>query len=81
MLKASLTRKVVDAVGRKTYLRVHVSMKGGEFFAEPVSTKGPGSISTMTQSNGYVVISEDICCLSEGEMVVVHLFDSLEVSE
>ena len=81
MLKASLTRKVVDAVGRKTYLRVHVSMKGGEFFAEPVSTKGPGSISTMTRSNGYVVISEDIDCLAEGEMVVVHVFDSLEVSE
>ena len=81
MLKASLTRRVADALGRKTYLRVHVSMKGGEFFAEPVSTKGPGSISTMTQSNGYVIISESIGSLAKGEMVMVHMFDSLEVAE
>ena len=53
MLKATLTRRVASALGRKTYVRVHVTLKGGEFYAEPVSAKGSGSISTMTQSNGF----------------------------
>lgn len=79
ILKAALSRKVTDAVGRRTYLRVHVVLRGGKFIAEPVSTKGPGSISTMTQSNGYAVISEDRDSLDEGEEVLVNMFDSVEV--
>lgn len=80
MLKASLTRSVVDALGRRTYLRVKVSVKDGSFLAEPVSMKGPGSISTMTKSNGYVVIPENCEGIAEGETVTVHMFEALEVS-
>ena len=78
MLKATLARKVASALGRKTYIRVYVTLEDGEFFAEPVSAKGSGSISTMTQSNGFVVVPENREGLSEGETVLVHLFGSLE---
>ena len=81
MLKATLTRRVTSALGRKTYVRVIVTLKGGEFFAEPVSAKGSGSISTMTQSNGFVVVPENREGISEGETVMVHMFSSLEVAD
>jgi molybdopterin molybdotransferase len=80
MLKAFLARRVASALGRKTYVRVHVTLKDGEFCAEPVSSKGSGSISTMTQSNGFVVVPENREGVSEGETVTVHMFGSLEVA-
>jgi molybdopterin molybdotransferase len=79
MLKATLARRVTSVLGRKTYVRVCVILKGGEFIAEPVSAKGSGSISTMTQSNGFVIVPENREGVSEGETVVVHMFGSLEV--
>jgi molybdopterin molybdotransferase len=79
MLKAVLSRKVASALGRKTYLRVRVALRGGEFYAEPVSAKGSGSISTMTQSNGFVVVPENREGVSEGETVIVHVFGNVEV--
>lgn len=81
LLKAVLARRVASALGRKTYVRVHVALRGGEFIAEPVSAKGSGSISTMTQSNGFVVVPENREGISEGETVVVHMFDVLEAED
>jgi molybdopterin biosynthesis enzyme len=56
-------------------------LKGGEFYAEPVSAKGSGSISTMTQSNGFVIVAENREGISEHETVLVHMFGSLEVAD
>jgi len=74
--KAKLTRKVAVLLGRKTFVRVKVSFKDGELIAEPISAKGSGAISTMTQSNGYVVVPEDREGLTEGEIVLVQMFSS-----
>ena len=81
MLKATLTRKVASALGRKTYVRVHVTLRAGEFCAEPISAKGSGSISTMTQSNGFVIIPENRVGVTEGETVIVHMFSDLEIED
>jgi molybdopterin molybdotransferase len=81
IVKATLARRVASALGRKTYVRVCVTLKNGELFAEPVSAKGSGAISTMTQSNGFVVVPENREGISEGETVIVHMFGSLEVEE
>jgi molybdopterin molybdotransferase len=78
ILKAVLSRSVASALGRKTYVRVRVSLRGGEFYAEPVSAKGSGSISTMTQSNGFVVVPENREGVSEGETVIVRMFGRVE---
>jgi molybdopterin molybdotransferase len=77
MLKAKLTRRVASALGRRVYLRVYVFEKEGEFFAEPIRTRGSGVLSTMTKANGYVVIPEDREGLEESETVIVHLFDKI----
>ncbi len=77
-VKAVLARKVASALGRKTYIRVKVTSKNGEFTALPVSAKGSGAITTMTTSNGFVIVPENREGISEGETVIVHMFADLE---
>jgi len=79
IVSAKLSRRVASALGRKTYVRVRVTMKNGELTAEPVSAKGSGSISTMTKSNGYLIVPENREGVSEGERVVIRMFSSLEI--
>ncbi len=78
-VKAVLSRKVVTVLGRKTFVRVRVHVKNGEFQAEPVSARGSGAISTMTRGNGFVVVAENREGVSEGEAVVVSLFGPVEM--
>jgi molybdopterin molybdotransferase len=78
MVKAVMARKVSSALGRKTYVRVLVKLRNGEFVAEPVSAKGSGAISTLTQSNGYVVVGENREGVTEGENVMVYMFGKVE---
>ncbi len=80
IVKAVLARRVTSVLGRKTYVRVRVTTKDGELFAEPVSSKGSGSISTMTQSNGYVVVPENREGVADGETVIVQMFGIVEVA-
>jgi len=77
MLKARFTRRVAAALGRRVYLRVYTYEKNGEFFAEPIKTKGSGLLSTMTRANGYVIVPEDREGLEEDEIVTVHLFGTV----
>jgi molybdopterin molybdotransferase len=79
VVKAKITRRVSTALGRRSFVRVHASQRGEEFFAQPVSTLGSGVISTMTKANGYVIVPENRGGLEEGELVTVHMFDSIEV--
>jgi molybdopterin molybdotransferase len=80
IVNAVLARKITSALGRKTYVRVRVTEKEGELFAEPVSTKGSGSISTMTLSNGYLVVPENREGICEGETAIVQMFGAMEVA-
>ncbi len=81
VVNARLTRRTATALGRRTFVRVRVFQSGGEFYAEPVSARGSGIISTMTRANGYVVVPENREGLEEGETVQVHLFDTLEEAD
>jgi len=80
IVTARLAKRVTSVLGRKTYVRVHVTQKNGELIAEPVSAKGSGSISTMTMSNGYLIVPENREGVTEGEAVTIHMFGVLEVS-
>ncbi|MCL2288341.1 MAG: molybdopterin molybdotransferase MoeA [Candidatus Bathyarchaeota archaeon] len=79
LLKAMLSRKVSGVLGRKTYVRVLVKLCMNELIVEPVSAKGPSTISTMTKSNGYIIIPENCEGLRAGEFVMVHIFGNIEV--
>jgi molybdopterin molybdotransferase len=78
-LKAVMTRKVATALGRKTFVRVRVFEKNGDFLAEPVSARGSAAISTMTRGNGFVIVPENREGVTEGELVIVHLFGNMEL--
>jgi molybdopterin molybdotransferase len=77
-VNAFMTRKVAAALGRRTFVRVRVTRRNGEFQAEPVSARGSGSISTMTRGNGFVVVPENREGVAEGEVVEVCLFGKVE---
>jgi molybdopterin molybdotransferase len=77
-VKAVMARKVATALGRKTFVRVRVLQKNGDFHAEPVSARGSGAISTMTRGNGFVIVPENREGVPEGEPVLVHLFGNIE---
>jgi molybdopterin molybdotransferase len=79
IVKAKTTKRVSTVLGRKTFVRVRVFQHNGEFFAEPISARGSGIISTMTRANGYVVVPENREGLEEGESVLAILFDNVEV--
>jgi len=79
-VNAVMTRKVATALGRKTFVRVKVTQKNDTFLAEPVSARGSGAISTMTRSNGFVVVPENREGVTEGEVVAVRLFGNVEAA-
>jgi molybdopterin molybdotransferase len=78
LVNAVMTRKVATTLGRKTFVRVRVTQKNGEFLAEPVSARGSGAISTMTRGNGFVIVPENREGVTEGELVTVRLFGNVE---
>ena len=77
-LNAVMTRKVAAALGRRTFVRVRVTRRNGEFLSEPVSARGSGAISTMTRGNGFVIVPENREGVTEGEVVTVRLFGEVE---
>jgi molybdopterin molybdotransferase len=77
-LRARMTRRLTTGLGRRTFVRVRVLQQNAEYFAEPVSAKGSSLISTMTKSSGYVVVPQNQEGLEEGEIALVHLFDTIE---
>jgi len=79
IVKAKTTKRVSTVLGRKTFVRVHIFQHNGEFFAEPISARGSGIISTMTKANGYVIVPENREGLEKGESVLAILFDTVEV--
>ena len=79
-VNAVMKRKVATALGRKTFVRVKVTQKNNEFFAEPVSARGSGAISTMTRGNGFVIVPEDREGITKNEKVTVHLFGTVETT-
>lgn len=79
VLKAKITKRIATTLGRKNLVRVRVFEKNDDFLAEPVSARGSGLFSTMTKSNGYVIVPENLEGLEEGDIVLVHMFDNLGV--
>nr|QNO49024.1 hypothetical protein KNGNHFEO_00020 [Methanosarcinales archaeon ANME-2c ERB4] len=67
LMRARLGAKIASKIGYLTYTRVRVT--GGA--AHPVMTAGAGILSSVTGSNGFVVIREELEGLDEGDEVDV----------
>ncbi|MFW9949102.1 MAG: gephyrin-like molybdotransferase Glp [Candidatus Thorarchaeota archaeon] len=64
----------VGQMGYKHFLRVKIERKESKILAIPVKLKGSGIISSLTKSDGIVVISEENEGLKKGEKVLVYLY-------
>jgi len=67
LMRVRLGAKIASKIGYLTYTRVQVT--GG--VAHPVMTSGAGILSSVTGSNGFVVIREELEGLDEGDEVDV----------
>jgi molybdopterin molybdotransferase len=77
-VKAKLQRRVAGILGSRTYVRVRATERNGEVLAEPVRTSGAGILSSLTYSNGFVIVSENVEGYEEDQTVDVELFRPLE---
>ncbi|MCL1992869.1 MAG: molybdopterin molybdotransferase MoeA [Spirochaetes bacterium] len=73
-IPAKIARNIAGAPGRTTYQPVALKPCGMGYLAEPVFGKA-GMISTLTASDGYIVIDLNKEGLKEGEEVQVHLWN------
>jgi molybdopterin molybdotransferase len=78
MVEAKLRRRVAGILGSKTYVRVQVSEREGNLFADPVRTSGAGILSSLVQANGFLIVPEHVEGYEEGQTVEVELFRPVE---
>jgi molybdenum cofactor synthesis domain-containing protein len=82
-LKARITEDINVHKDFLTFVRVIVYRHNDVFLARPVSASGPSLISTLTNSNGIVIVNSRITHSSElkkGEVVEVTLYKNIQES-
>jgi molybdopterin molybdotransferase len=67
----TLSRKVASALGRTDFVRV--KYKNGK--VDPIRVSGSSILTTMTRSNGYIVIDRNAEGLEEGSETEVYLYE------
>ncbi len=70
---AVLRRSLPNRVGYTSLIRVRLIIGDNTIYAEPYMLKGSGILSSLSRSNGYVVIPGNIEGYPEGERIVVRL--------
>ena len=54
---------------RRTYVRVSVSVRGGELVSRPMTSQGSGSLSSIVQANGLAIVGEGTKSVDAGSLV------------
>jgi molybdopterin molybdotransferase len=68
---AQASQKIPSAVGRTDFVRVKVLRTDRGYYAEPLRSSGSGILSSMTKSDGFVVIAANKEGIETGELVEV----------
>jgi molybdopterin molybdotransferase len=68
---AVASKKIPSAVGRTDFVRVKLVRTEEGFYVEPLRVSGSGILSSMTKSDGFIVIAENKEGVVEGEQVAV----------
>ena len=58
---------------RRTYVRVHVSVRNGELVSRPMTSQGSGSLSSIVQANGLAIVPEGTKSVDAGSPVATLL--------
>ena len=64
----------------RTFVRVNVVRENGSYFAEPVSTADASLLSTLTKSNGIVIVDNGTELVKGAEVEVILLRNIAEIS-
>ena len=68
---ATARKKIPSAVGRTDFVRVKLFRTENEYYVEPLRVSGSGILSSMTKSDGFVVIEENKEGIAEGERIEI----------
>ena len=71
-LEARLSREVRKKKGRLNFLRVRLSMKDGEWWAESTGDQGSGILRTMVPAEGLALVLAGAEFVPAGSKVIVH---------
>lgn len=58
---------------RRTYVRVHVTARGGELVSRPMTSQGSGSLSSIVQANGLAIVPEGTKLVDAGSSIATLL--------
>ena len=72
-VKAVLDSKVPSKPGTRSFVRVKLVRKGGEYHAIPIRLTGAGVLSSLSKADGFLIIPEDLEGLDKGSEVEVLL--------
>jgi len=72
-IPARVSVNIASSPGRLTCFPARLEWADGEYIAEPIFGKS-GLITTLTKADGYFMIDRNAEGLSEGQIVLVHLF-------
>lgn len=73
-IRGKLTRRAPSKLGLKHYIRGKIKVKGGNVFIEPVITAGAGIISSLSLSDGFIIVPEYMEGFERGEEVEIEIF-------
>lgn len=73
MVPAELENDLKAGGDRRHYLRARVTRTGGRFYASTVAGQGSGMLSSMTGTNGLVIVETGVTSVSRGTEVSVLL--------
>jgi molybdenum cofactor synthesis domain-containing protein len=70
----TLEKAVKSPKGRVDFVRVKVQEKEKNLIVSPITAKGSSLITTLSKSDGYLLIDEEIESIEAGEQVKVYLY-------
>ncbi|MBN1456063.1 MAG: molybdopterin molybdotransferase MoeA [Methanomicrobia archaeon] len=77
IIGAIARKKIPSTVGRTDFVRVRMLRDGDDYAVEPVRVSGSGILSSMTKSDGFVVIAANKEGVEEGDRVAVTCYTDL----
>ncbi|MSS78293.1 molybdopterin biosynthesis protein [Anaerococcus sp. WCA-380-WT-2B] len=72
ILKAKLTRPIISSLKNREYIRIKIGIVDGKLIATPLDRKA-GSLYSLSESDGYVIIDRNIEGYNRGDVVNVSL--------
>jgi len=73
-VRAKLARKISSTLGRIEIVRASLRRENGELLADPIAISGSSILSSMTKSDGFIVVPEHVEGLEKGREVEVELY-------